>query len=123
MHASVHAMRQRDIKKRRYIPAALTRARVCAVRALIRTRVRRRALADLILRFVTPLIPHLAFTAIHQGADVGGITDLDLEIEKNSRHSLRVAFLREMFTNYVIRELYCNHHTTRSLDTGLTELL
>jgi len=35
-----------------------------------------RALVDLILRFVTPLIPHLAFTAIHQGADVKGINSV-----------------------------------------------
>lgn len=55
--------------------------------AYIHTRIyshasRRCALADLILRFVTPLIPHLAFTVIHQGADIEGINSVTWKLRK-----------------------------------------
>lgn len=75
MRSSVHAMQQRDTRERH----RASNARIHALCVCTRTyphASHRRALADLILRFVTPLIPHLAFTAIHQGADAGGINSV-----------------------------------------------
>lgn len=59
-----------EIEGRRvYRGRRFCRSRVCT-RIYLHASRRCRALADLILQFVTPLIPHLAFTVIHQGADV-----------------------------------------------------
>lgn len=88
MRASVHAMQQRDTRERH---------RASITRVYTRTyphASHRRALADLILRFVTPLIPHLAFTAIHQGADAGDINSVTWKPRKmRDTRSRRESFL------------------------------
>lgn len=112
MHSSIRMMQQQDRRETRVSQATvLPLARVFTHLSARESSCR--ALVDLILRFVTPLIPHLAFTAIHQGADVEGINC----VRPGNREKCEICRIPERNLSDPIVELRRDHRYLTILKT------